>query len=189
MQTSATCFRAPPSKPENPSTLPPLSCTYLAAFKRFWDQTPALSAPEPPCTLRTTRMSPLFMRFLSCSRYTLSQPKSLVKAETRGMLSFRQMARNRGLPSTLVNLDRSQVKWVALEAEPPLPAMKICLPSFQAVNRRFKAAFMSAWETRLVTDSSSSRYSLTKFSVFMFFHLSVEGDFGAVRFETKSDFA
>ncbi|MCW4029821.1 MAG: hypothetical protein NWE92_09285 [Candidatus Bathyarchaeota archaeon] len=40
------------------------------------------------------------------------------------------MTLKRGLPSTQVNLARSHAKCVAVEAEPPLPAMKTCLPAF-----------------------------------------------------------
>ena len=63
-----------------------------------------------------------------------SQPLSLVRAETMGILSTSAKAFNLFLPSQAIVFARSAAMWVAVEADPPLPIRNTVLPFFQASN-------------------------------------------------------
>ena len=124
MHVSEVVFSFPPSNPESPMIFPPLSFAYFTALSKFCDQGPALSLPEPPWTLIATNTSPFRKKFLSCSENTPPHPLSFVKALTSGMLSTSENARNLWTASSDTHLLRSQARCVAVEAEPPFPAVK-----------------------------------------------------------------
>src|SRR6266567_2776641 len=87
------------------------------ARSRFCDHKPALSDPLPPCTLIPMSTSRGRMRLRICSLKIWAKPSSLVRAPINDGLSHSEMARSRGRPSQTVTFDRSQAKWVAVDAD------------------------------------------------------------------------
>src|SRR5579884_984233 len=101
--------------------------------------------------------SPFRKKFSSCSEYTLLNPLSFVRAETRGMLSTRANALNLRSASWDAHLLRSHAKCVAVEAEPQLPAMNTCAFLLQASTSRSVAALMEPRSILSITDFDSER--------------------------------
>src|SRR5439155_2002067 len=99
-------------KPTRPTVLAPIRRAARTAETTFG---------ELPLALIAMTTSPGFSRLVSCSEKTFSYEVSFAQAVRRAMLSASDVTRIRARPSTIVALERSQAKWVALVALQQLP--------------------------------------------------------------------
>ena len=106
------------------------------------------------------RTSPEAAKGSSCSAYTDAGPSSFTSALYRGMLSVRAITLKRFFPGDAVHLVRSQAKWLAVDAEPPLPAMNTVREFRQAWKRASMARDRGSRGSLRRTFSMSLRNSL-----------------------------
>src|SRR5712692_2529898 len=102
--------------------------------------------------------SPRASQGSSCSTKMLPKPLSFVHALTSGMLSLRLTTLNRGFDPTIVYLERSHARCVAVDAEPPLPMTNTVFPCRQASKRISMAASIASREISDVMRSIWFRY-------------------------------